>query len=437
MARVPVSAFLPPGLAITGPAERREAFRAAPGVAYHERVSRVLATLPLAALSIACSAEVVVPTGTGGGTTTASPPKPSPPAIVSVAKVTKAGGAQSEYFGECLDISGDTTIVGSRFMDDGIVVRRIDGVWAQEAELVTTDEHNGIDAVAIDGDVVVMASTNRAGTDLAGAAYVFRRFERGWAYEAMLVAEETVWADLFGHSVAVSGDTIAVGAKGNLDGRSGAVYVFTRTGAQWERQAKLVGHHGIADDELGFRVALAGDTIAASAPGLIGSAVAAMPYVFVRTGSQWQEDRGLPRREWDTLSVSLSDHTLFAGSNFEQGGLVLVRDETRWQEEAELIEEHPSHPGYSVGIAATFAVIGSTGDSLSGTAGDGRAYAFARRDGLWSSSTLLVPEDDEFTAQFGNPVAVSGNTAVVADPYDWTNAKHSGAIYFFELAAPP
>ena len=108
----------------------------------------------------------------------------------------------------------------------------------------------------------------------SGAVYVFTRTGGVWTQQAYLKASNTDALDQFGVSVAISGDTIAVGAQfedsngsqsDNSAQDSGAVYVFTRTGGVWTQQAYLKGHNTEAGDQFGVAVALAGDTLAVGA----------------------------------------------------------------------------------------------------------------------------------------------------------------------------
>jgi len=102
--------------------------------------------------------------------------------------------------------------------------------------------------------------------------------------------------DQFGISVAITGDTIVVGASLDDDNGtdSGSAYVFTHTGTTWTQQAKLTASDGAAGDYFGRRVAIAGDTIVVGARydddngTWSGSA-----YVFMRTGTTWIEQAKL------------------------------------------------------------------------------------------------------------------------------------------------
>ncbi|MEI8015151.1 MAG: hypothetical protein WCH20_09975 [Nitrospira sp.] len=71
---------------------------------------------------------------------------------------------------------------------------------------------------------------------------------------------------MFGYSVALAGDTLAVGVPGEASA-SGAVYVFTRTGSNWSPQAYLKASNTEANDGFGYSVALAGDSLAVGATG--------------------------------------------------------------------------------------------------------------------------------------------------------------------------
>lgn len=89
-------------------------------------------------------------------------------------------------------------------------------------------------------------------------------------------------------SVAVSGDTALVGAPycdvaGNVV--AGAAYVFVRSGGAWVAQAKLTAADGAALDIFGYSVALSGDTALIGAPGhdTPGKQSAGAPHTSSRT----------------------------------------------------------------------------------------------------------------------------------------------------------
>jgi hypothetical protein len=90
--------------------------------------------------------------------------------------------------------------------------------------------------------------------------------------QAKLTASDGAASDKFGNAVALSGDTVVVGAAWDDAGGSdsGSIYVFLRAANSWTQQAKLAiyTHSDTpAGDRLGYSVALSGDTVVAGAQG--------------------------------------------------------------------------------------------------------------------------------------------------------------------------
>jgi trimeric autotransporter adhesin len=81
-----------------------------------------------------------------------------------------------------------------------------------------------------------------------------------------LKASNTRAGDQFGTSVAIDGNLIAVGASGQ-GGSSGAVYLFERTTGIWTQQAFLKASNRAYDDVFGQAVAISSDTVAVGASG--------------------------------------------------------------------------------------------------------------------------------------------------------------------------
>jgi len=146
-------------------------------------------------------------------------------------------------------------------------------------------------AVALDGDTLVIGANTEDsaatgvggaqgnGATNSGAVYVFTRSGGVWSQQAYLKASNTEANDLFGSSVAISGDTLVVGAyvedsaatgiggnqADNTASGSGAVYVFTRSGGIWSQQAYLKASNAETNDFFGYAVAVSGDTLAVGA----------------------------------------------------------------------------------------------------------------------------------------------------------------------------
>jgi uncharacterized repeat protein (TIGR01451 family) len=219
-----------------------------------------------------------------------------------VREVGSVGGsarayAENDRFGRSVAIDGDTVVVGAYNADLGDIIGAgaayvftLDGsIWTEQQKLSASDKAGGDyfgRSVAIDGDTIV-AGAYRAdpGGSNAGAAYVFTRTGSTWTEQQKLTASDKAENDYFGRSVAISGETVVVGAY-NADlgdiTDAGAAYVFTRTGSTWTEQQTLTASDAAAEDRLGLSVAISGDTVVVGAcaadPGGVDRAGAA--YVF-------------------------------------------------------------------------------------------------------------------------------------------------------------
>ncbi|HEX2619367.1 MAG TPA: FG-GAP repeat protein, partial [Phototrophicaceae bacterium] len=108
-------------------------------------------------------------------------------------------------------------------------------------------------AVAVSGNTAVIGAANANGE--LGAAYVFTRNGNIWTQQQELIASDAAIDDLFGWSVAISGDVAVVGAFGK-NSNQGAAYVFTRSGTTWTQQQKLTASDAASGDSFGISVAI-------------------------------------------------------------------------------------------------------------------------------------------------------------------------------------
>jgi FG-GAP repeat len=313
-----------------------------------------------------------------------------------------------DLFGVSVSVSGDTVVVGAPLEDSS-------------ATGVNGDQGNGGGA--------------------GGAAYVFVRSGSGWSQQAYLKASNTDLNDQFGRSVAISGDTLVVGAIGedshatgvdgdqsaNDIGNSGAAYVFVRSGTSWSQQAYLKASNTGLSDAFGVSASISGDTLVigayledSNATGVDGDQVnngaadSGAAYVFVRNGTSWSQQAYLKASnteggDWFGGSVSISGDTLVVGAHMEDSSAV--------------------------------GVDGDQGDN--GAGNSGAAYVFLRSGTSWSQQAYLKASNTGADDGFGLPVAVSADTVVVGAADEDSNATgvdgdqgdnsavDSGAAYVF------
>jgi UDP-3-O-[3-hydroxymyristoyl] glucosamine N-acyltransferase len=391
-------------------------------------------------------------------------------------KASNAGA--DDQFGLSVALSGDTLAVGT-FTEDS-------------------------DATGVNGD----QSSNAAST--SGAVYVFTRSDGAWSQQAYLKASNTGAIDHFGHSLALSGDTLAVGARAedsnatgvngdqnsNAASGSGAVYVFTRSGGAWSQQAYLKASNTGAGANFGHSVALSRDTLAvgahaedSGATGVNGAqssisvASSGAVYVFTRSGGAWSQQAYLKAsntgaNDYFGGSVALSGSTLAVGAYGEDSDATGVNGDqssnsasnsgavytfTRsggvWSQQAYLKASNTganNYFGQSVALSGDTLAVGAhyedsdvtgvNGDQTSNSASaSGAVYVFTRSGGVWSQQAYLKASNtstsDFFGYFFGYSVALSDDTLAVGAPFEDSNATgvngdqssnsalDSGAVY--------
>lgn len=213
----------------------------------------------------------------------------------------------SEQFGSSLAVDGTTLVVGgynawpvvggNRYAQAGAayVFEQSGDSWNYQQTLIAPaariqdSAHFGY-SVAMDSDTLVVGAVTDsvdfggAGKPQSGSAYVFVRNSGTWEFQAQLseAAAEAAINELFGESVGVSGNTVAVGAKWEDVGdkvNAGAVYVFERVGTVWTQTQRLTEAPDDArmSEQLGNSLALEGDTLLAGvyaeSPEIGGSSV--------------------------------------------------------------------------------------------------------------------------------------------------------------------
>jgi hypothetical protein len=385
------------------------------------------------------------------------------------AQLTAAGGANGDQFGVSVTLSGDTAIVGAYFDDVGAnsnqgsayVFTRTGTIWAQQAQLTAAggavNDLFGI-SVAISGDTALVGAyvdDVGANTD-QGSAYVFTRSGTTWTQQAQLNAAGGAATDRFGFSVAISGDTAVVGAYNDDVGANtdqGSGYVFTRSGSTWTQQAQFTATDGAALDNFGISVAVSGDTavVGAYADDVSANAYQGSAWVFSRIGSTWiGPDLQALASDGAVLdnfgvSVAISGDTAIVGAsgdnvgaNGNQGSAYIFTRTpggTTWTQQAQLFATGGAAQdefGDAVAISGDTAVVGAYSDDVGANTNQGSVYVFTRSGTTWTQQAQLFATGGASGDQFGNSVAISGDTAIVGASFDDVGANtEQGSAYIF------
>lgn len=230
-----------------------------------------------------------------------------------------------DQFGIDVSISGDTIAVGSDGEDSTLttitngtgtstsnaksnsgavyVYRNSGNIWTQEAYIKASNSGASDwfgTGVSISGDTLAVGAPGEDSTDTvitngatssadntksaSGAVYVYKRTGVTWAQEAFIKAANSGIDDAFGRSISLSGNTLVVGATNedsdqtsitngtsanadNSKSNSGAIYIYRRTGTNWQQEAFIKARNSDINDYFGTSISLSGDTLAVGANG--------------------------------------------------------------------------------------------------------------------------------------------------------------------------
>ena len=278
------------------------------------------------------------------------------------------------------------------FRDNGqvFVYRYEDDDWIEDAVLTASDrepyDYFG-SSVAIDGDVIVVGASHEDphGLNLAGSAYVFHLEGAVWEEQKKLVPLDLKEQSNFGNAVAVSGDTIIVGAymaddfdcsSGGTGCNSGSAYIFSRHKGgpdNWGLAAKLHSSDIRSEDTFGASVSIDGDIAVVGAPQAGDFNGAA--YVFSR-------HHGGTDAWGEVARLAASDNEV--GDNF----------------------------GNRAAVDGNVIIVGAIGKKTAGS-WSGAAYEFRFQGGQWRETGKLIASDAKWNDRLSVSVSISGNKALL------------------------
>ncbi len=366
-------------------------------------------------------------------------------------------GSAGDVFGLSVAVDGDLAVVGAIWDDDlgfnsgstYVFERSPDGTWSQQAKLTASDgAANEVfgRSVGVSGDVIAVGANGDNG--FRGAVYVFERSGSTWHQVAKLVHADAAPSDILGWNLSIDGDTIVSGAHFNDDAgsRSGSAYVFVRgAGGQWAQQAKLTASDAAADDEFGHDVAVSGDTILVGAyqDDDDGSSSGSV-YVFERSGTTWTQTAKLTASDANTgyhfgRFLDLDGDTAVIGSplhhplNFGRA-YVFERRGASWTETAQLTADVLTSQEWfasavsldgDVVLIGSFYIIGNH---------PGEVYLFQRDEsGQWTRDANPMAGDGVNGDGFGRSVALAGAVGLVSADANDDNGPDSGSVYVFDV----
>jgi len=324
-----------------------------------------------------------------------------------------------------------------------------------ESKIVASDAATGDNfgrSVAISGDYAIAGAPydDDGGTN-SGSAYIFKRSGTEWSQEDKIVASDPAANDVFGISVAISGDYAIVGAHNDDDGgsSSGSAYIFKRSGTEWSQEDKIVTSDPAQNDQFGMSVAISGDYAIAGAPydddggGASGSA-----YIFKRSGTDWsQEDKIVASdpAQSDQFGTSVAidgDYAIVGAYQDDDAGYksnsgsayIFKRSGTDWSQEDKIVASDAAtgdNFGRSVAISGDYAIAGAYPDQSRGA-----AYILKKSGTDWNQNTKIIGSDIPQSAYFGWSSSIDGDYAIVGAHNDDDGGTNSGSAYIYSLKSP-
>ncbi len=315
-------------------------------------------------------------------------------------------------------------------------------------------------AIALSGDWLAVGVPFANDLSYKGAVHLLQRSGTNWLPAAVLEPHGTgaELTRLFGYSLSLSTNTLAIGAPGlgasNL--LAGAVYVFTYTNNAWTQTARLSGlNHPV--DEFGAAVSLDGPTLVVGAPGEFSRGTnSGGAWVFVQNASGTWINRGHIEptdggaRDYFGAAVAVSGNYAVVGAPrgredefpSERGtAYVLQRvSSTAWALRIGLDSDFTHAAdffGASVAISSNVIAVGMPGalptDPADPNRGRRGVVLFTGQNNLWTETAHVVPESAVPLEMFGASLAFTGRRLTVGAPFFPGNGTGGpGSAYAFD-----
>ena len=340
------------------------------------------------------------------------------------------------------------------------------------------------ESVAISGDTLVVGvpGSTTTGTDdynSSGAVYVYTN---GNYTSPPIKAEYPTGTEpqpgyLFGYSIAISGDTLVVGAYGSTTTGtgtvdfSGAVYIYTN--GNYTSNPDKVAYPTIGDPQpsyrFGWSIAISGDTLVVGVPGSTTTGTdtynnSGAVYVYKNgnytsspikaaypTGKEPQPGYRFGESvaiSGDTLVVGARGSTTSGTDDYNNSGAVYIYRNGNYTSNPDKVayptigDPQPGYLfGYSIAISGDTLVVGAYGSTTTGTDvynNSGAVYVY--KNGNYTSAPIKVPyltgKEPQPNYRFGIAVAISGDTLVVGargSAQDGTSEyNRSGRVYVYK-----
>ncbi len=347
----------------------------------------------------------------------------------SILKAPASSGSHNFGYSVALSADGNTAIVGdpsdNNFLGAIYIFTRSNGVWNQQgnklvgsgveigSQLTHIAYQGSAVALSADGNTAIVGGPEDRHFDYFhissldyydtievknyGAAWVFTRNNGTWTQQGgKLIGSGSVGESIkqgVAVSISADGNTALVGGNHDDSSRTGATWVFTRSGGIWTQQGnKLVGSGSIGNSNgvsvnQGITVSLSADGNTAVVGGNFDNNNTGAVWVFTRSGNIWSQ-QGNKLVGTDIYGIALNKHQGNAVSISGDGNTIIVG-------------------GYATGGCS------------------GGTWIYTRSGGLWSQNRQLLEPSGGTACNFGICLSLTydGKRAIIGSDY-------SGSVYW-------
>jgi uncharacterized protein (TIGR03437 family) len=344
----------------------------------------------------------------------------------------------------------------------------IDPTYVFPQKIVAASENGELgSSVALSTRFAVIGAPSETvnGNLSQGAVYIFERLEGKWELHTKLLARTGKAADRFGRSVAISGDTLVVGAPGPDLVRTGDplpqgfANVYTLNEPFWVLLSTLSNEPistRRAFAAFGTAVAVRGNLLAIGAPGdtedITSPTGQGIVYVYARNGLSLSlpqrltaNDKALGDRFGTSVAISVSNNPFVErsfvlvgapGDDSQAGAAyVFVRSGTNWTQQVKLFaNDRSGNAGFGTSVATSGETVLAGAPRARQTNGSlGAVYTFSRNLTTWIVGPKFVAKDSLVGEGFGQSIDLFGSRAIVGAPVISSPAIGTGSVYGFNF----
>ncbi len=335
---------------------------------------------------------------------------------------------QELKFGNSVAIRGNIALVGMPDAYDGAgrvaeFTRNSSGSWVRNGTLLSPEP------MRAQFGWHVSFKDNTAAVAASGAIYVFKRSSAGvWTHTQKLTLPAR---PPYLYSLQYHERVVAAGVWSESE--QGAVHVFQLTTAgKLARKVVLSASDGTAGDDFGYDVALTHDTLVVGAPRGVESGSPGAAYVFKRSGNQWVERQKLVGSDVDPdgsfgdsvaidkgMIVVAATGTDFRPNETNGAAYVFTSIGGIWVEQQKLVPDPTQFPTYNnfgedIAMFNDRVVIGAHESFFSGYFGAGLGFTYAR------SGNQLTPIGVAIGNQGLESLSLSSYTLIMGAPYGFS-----------------